>query len=378
MPFDALADEFVRTDEDIYLTGFEVLENGLYLFGRFETTEELNTHRHILHALGESVIVLQRQNGCRHEHRHLFAVCRHFECRTHRHFRLTETDISAHQAVHRHRTLEVVLHVRRRFRLVRRVFVEERGLQLMLHVPVGRISVTFLLLAGGVQTDEVTRYIFHLVLRPFLEPFPCARAQTRYRRFAAFTPFVLADTMQVMNRDEHVRPVAVDEFDHLLRLAVHGRCDQSAELGNTVVAMYHVIAYLQLVYLTQSDDGFSAPCVLAGHRHAVVTLENLMVSIAANLQLMVHKSFMQRRVDSLESERLFVLRLEDSLQAIELFLLLGQYIDFVSVLNMFLQVIREDVELLMEQRLRHRVERNLRMRAEGALLVEFNSRPLIH
>ena len=63
---------------------------------------------------------------------------------------------------------------------------------------------------------------------------------------------------------------------------------------------------------------------------------------------------------------------KDSLQAVELLLLLGKNIDLVSVLDMLSEVIGEDVELLMEDRLRRRVERYLRMRIKRTLLGYLN------
>ena len=168
----------------------------------------------------------------------------------------------------------------------------------MLHVAVGRVCKTFLLLAGCIQTNQVTSDVFYFVFRPLFESFPLTATQTCYRRFRALTPFVFTDAVQVMNTNEHIRSVAVVEFDHLLRLTVHRRRDQTSELRNTMIAVNHIIAHLQLVDLAQGDDRFAASCVLTTHRHAMVTLEDLMVGIATYLQPLVHKPFMQRRVDA--------------------------------------------------------------------------------
>ena len=143
--------------------------------------------------------MLECKDSRRHEHRHLFAVGSCFEGGPHSYFGLAESHIAADEPVHRHRTLHVVLHIGCRFGLVGRVLVEERSLQLVLHVSVGRIGKTFLLLAGGVQTNQVTRYVLHLVLGPLFEPFPGTRTESCYRRLRAFTTFVLADAVQVMN-----------------------------------------------------------------------------------------------------------------------------------------------------------------------------------
>ena len=303
VPFDGLTHYFMRADEDIYFACCQVGEQFLGLFGRFESAEELNPHRHVRHALAESVVVLQCQHSGRYQYRHLFAVSRDLKRGTHGYFRLTETYVTADESVHRHRTLQVVFHIRRRLRLVWRILIEERCLQFMLHVSVGRIGETLLLLAHRIQTYQVARYLFHLVLRPLFQPFPLSASQTRYRRFASFTSFVLADAVKIVNRDKNTSAIAIVQTNHLLRATVDRRHDQTAETCNTVVGMYHVVTYTQLVNLTQGDDGFAATGILRGHRHAVIALEYLMVGVAANLQPVVYKSLMQRRIDTNKSNR---------------------------------------------------------------------------
>ena len=50
--------------------------------------------------------------------------------------------------------------------------------------------------------------------------------------------------MEVMDADKDIRSVAVVQFDHFLRFAVHRSGDESAELRYTVVGVYDVVAYL--------------------------------------------------------------------------------------------------------------------------------------
>ena len=195
VPFDAFADQLVRANEDVYLTRFQIRQQLFDLLRGFEPANILNAHRHVGHALLKRVIVLQRQHGRRYEHGHLFAVRRHFERGTHRHFGLTESHIAAHQSVHRHRTLQVALHISCRFGLVGRVLVEERRFELVLHVPVRRVRKTFLLLAGRVETNKVPRDLFHLILGTLFESLPSARTQTGYRRLRTLTSFVFADAV---------------------------------------------------------------------------------------------------------------------------------------------------------------------------------------
>ena len=197
-----------------------------------------------------------------------------------------------------------------------------------------------------------------------------------------------------MNGYKHIRSVAVVEFDHLLRLTVHRCGHQPAKLRNTVIAMHHVVTYLQLVDLAQGDDRFSASRVLTRHLHAVETLEDLVVRVAAYLQLLIHKPIMQRCVDRNESYRrsrsysasdLTVAlrrsysvsgRLEDRFESIKLFLLLGEDIDFVSIVDMFAQILRQDIELLMEYRLRYGIKTDLRVLRKRTLLGYLNRLPV--
>ena len=100
-----------------------------------------------------------------------------------------------------------------------------------------------------------------------------------------------------MDTHKHVRAVAVDQFDHLLRFTVHRCRHQPAELSDTVIAMHDIIADLQLIDLPQRDNSLTPSRVLTRHRHTVVPLKNLMVGVATYLQPLIHKSLMQRRLN---------------------------------------------------------------------------------
>ena len=55
--------------------------------------------------------MLEREHGRRGQHGHLLRIADRFERRSHRHFRLSVTDVAAKQPVHRLRTLHVPFHV---------------------------------------------------------------------------------------------------------------------------------------------------------------------------------------------------------------------------------------------------------------------------
>ena len=82
--------------------------------------------------------MLERQHRGGHQHSHLLAVRGSLESGTYGHFRLAESHVAAYEAVHRSVALHVMLYVLCGFRLVRRVLIQERRLQLVLQVRVGR------------------------------------------------------------------------------------------------------------------------------------------------------------------------------------------------------------------------------------------------
>jgi hypothetical protein len=68
------------------------------------------------HALQKIAVVLVGQNGDRRDDRHLLAILHRLERRAHRHFRLPESHIPAHEAIHRMRILHIALDVLDRLR----------------------------------------------------------------------------------------------------------------------------------------------------------------------------------------------------------------------------------------------------------------------
>ena len=161
-----------------------------------------------------------------------------------------------------------------------------------------------------------------------------------------------------------------------MRFAVHGGCYQSPEAGDTMVAVYHIVAYAQLIDFFQRDDGFAAPCIFAGECHAVETLEYLVVGVAAYFQTLVHKSCVQGLVHCHKPDWLAGYILKDGSQAVGLFFLVGKDIQFVPLGYFPAQVIGQQVEILIEYRLGEGVKSNMRIGPEITLFVQFDSRGL--
>ena len=191
LKFYGLSDKFMRPYQYIYLALLQVLQYLARLLSGAGAAQVFNAHGEVAQALRKSSVMLVGKYRSRHHHRYLFAIDTSLECRTDSHFRLAEADITTHQPVHRLGTLHVVLHILRCPHLVGRILVEERRLQLVLHITVGRKLESAFLLALGIQTDKVARYVLYLRLGALLQSFPCATAQTVQFGWFALLPLIL-------------------------------------------------------------------------------------------------------------------------------------------------------------------------------------------
>ena len=169
----------MRTDKNIYLAVGQILQDSCGLFRRASPGEIIHSDRQVLQSVGESLVVLIRQYGSRHQHCHLLRVASGLERRTHRHFGFTKAHIAAYQSVHGLCLLHIGLHIVSCFQLVGRIFIQETGLQLLLHEGVCREGEASFPTAGRIELDEVAGNILQLCLSALLHAFPLASSQMR-------------------------------------------------------------------------------------------------------------------------------------------------------------------------------------------------------
>ena len=110
----------------------DLLDDRLLLRARAEAREQLDRHREGGEAALERPEVLVGEDRRRREQRHLLAVEHGLEGGAHGDLGLAVADVAAEQAVHRLRRLHVALDVGDRLRLVGRLVVLERVLELLL------------------------------------------------------------------------------------------------------------------------------------------------------------------------------------------------------------------------------------------------------
>ncbi len=111
------------------------------------------------------------------EHRHLFAVVNAFECCPDGHFRFAESHIAANQPVHGMGSFHVFFHILCGFQLVGGVFINKRGLELVLQVSVGHKLKTFGSNTFGIKPDKVPCDIFYPFLGFVFQVLPRIRTQ---------------------------------------------------------------------------------------------------------------------------------------------------------------------------------------------------------
>ncbi len=130
--------------------GGQVVENGLRLLGGAGARQVVDPHREVGQALAECLEVLIGEHRGGHQHGRLLAVDGGLESRAHGYLGLSEAHIAAYEAVHRPLAFHIGLNGLGGRELVRRIFINEAGLELMLEVAVRRKGMAALLLALGI------------------------------------------------------------------------------------------------------------------------------------------------------------------------------------------------------------------------------------
>ncbi len=127
---DVLLQQPVRADDDVDAAGCRVADDAALVAVAAEARQHLDPHREAGEPLPERVEVLLREHRRRDEHGDLRAVHHRLERGAHRDLGLAVADVAADEAVHRPHVLHVALDVADGARLVGRLDVRERRLQL--------------------------------------------------------------------------------------------------------------------------------------------------------------------------------------------------------------------------------------------------------
>ena len=299
------------------------------------------------------MLISQHRGG--HKHSGLLAVGSSLKRSAYRHFRLAESHIATHQAVHRAFALHVGLHRLRRLQLVGRVLIDKRSLKLMLQISVGRICESLLLAACGIKLDKVARDVFEFRLRALLHPVPRPRPKFVELRRHTLLATVFCQFVERMNRHKNLIIVEIREFYHLLHLSVDGSAHQPAKASHSMVDMHNKVAHLYLRQLLQRQRQLARTHTVALERVLMEAFKNLMVGKRANLTLVVYKSLMKRAQHRREADIVLSV-VEDRAQTFKLRLAVGKYVYFVAVRLKLTERRTDDVEIFVEHALQRCVK----------------------
>ena len=240
------------------------------------------------------------------------------------------------------------------------VLIEERGLELSLQVAVGGELETFAALALGVKLDELTGDVLNLTLGLGFESVPSVGSKGAQTRFGAVLGAVFGNLVERVDADVKRVAVVVCDAQHLLLLAVQLDGHQSLEASDAMVDMGDIVAGLQVVEVLEGDGLLGAEVV--SQVIAMVTLEDLVIGVAAHLVIMIDEACMDGDELSLEVTMQLIVMLDviqDGLDAVQLLGTLRIEDDLVAFLLIVIEIFNEKVEVLVEDRLGCGVERGI-------------------
>ena len=178
-----------------------------------------------------------------------------------------------------------------------------------------------------------------------------------------------------MDRDVDTVAMLVEDLDHLLigLLALRigdGHTNQTAELPDTMIDMNHEVANLELLNFLKGERHLTTTGLVALEVVLMETVEDLMISKKTDAQIVISKTFMKSVLDrgedggrwKVECGRWNVegggryVGFEDFTQALVLLLAVGKYKNLLALQQIVFKRLREQVEVLMEQRLNGDIE----------------------
>jgi len=126
-----------------------------------EAREQGDSYREVPYALDEIFIMLLGENGRGRQKCHLLSSSNGLEAGTHRYLCFTETDVAAHQSIHRPRAFHVALDLFDTAELILCLLIRKGRLELYLPFVVGRKSKTTRRFSAGIGTDETFGEFLH-------------------------------------------------------------------------------------------------------------------------------------------------------------------------------------------------------------------------
>ena len=131
------ADQRMGADQDVHCAVFEFFEGLAERLASLEPVDVVDRDWELTQPPRKTAVVLHRQDGRWHQHRHLFPIGRRLERRANRHFGLPKPHVTTDKPVHRHGLFHVALDRFDGSVLIGRFFEHEARLELVEQVIVG-------------------------------------------------------------------------------------------------------------------------------------------------------------------------------------------------------------------------------------------------
>ena len=237
-------------DKNIDFPLRDLLKDLRLLFSAPKAREHLNAHRPVGEAIAEVIEVLLGEEGGRHQHRHLLMVFHRQKRGAHRHFRLAEANVAAHQAVHRQRLAHIAQYGVDGLRLIGRGFEREAVAEQLILLFIMFKCVARFCRALGVDIQQLGGHVAHLFGGFLPRSRPRIAAQLVQRRILFRAAGVAANQMQ--RRYRHVQFGVVRVGQHQV-FAVNPARLKRGHAGvapNPMLKMHHRLADMQLRQVT--------------------------------------------------------------------------------------------------------------------------------
>ena len=241
---DGLAEQRVGADHDVDRAVGEALLRQLQLGVRDQPRGLRDLHRKPAEAVGEGLVVLARQQRRRHDDGDLLAAHRRDEGGAQRHLGLAETDVAAHEAIHRLAGGEIVDHRIDDGLLVLGLVVGEAGAELLVHAVRHGQARRLAQQPRGGDLDQLARHLADAVLQPRLARLPAGAAEP-VELDAGLLRAVAREQLDVLDRQIELGVLGVVQLEAVVRRAARLDGLQADETADAVIDMHHEIAGIE-------------------------------------------------------------------------------------------------------------------------------------
>ena len=268
--------QLVGADHDVDGAVGQALGRGIDLLGRAKAAHLGHLDRPLAEAVHQGLVVLLGQQRGRRQKGNLLAARDGDKGGAQRDLGLAETDVAAHQPVHRLRRDHVLDHRVDRSLLVGRLLEAEIVGEHLVVLRRKAEGMAFARSAARVDVEQLGGRIAHLLGGAALGLFPLARAQLVQRRLVGADAGVAADQVQLRHRHVQRGLVGVLEVQELLQQRLAFGIDalaqvhvgQAAVAADAVRAVHHRVADVELRQVLDQRldvaDRFLLPVAPAG------------------------------------------------------------------------------------------------------------------